>query len=159
MTRFQFIFAVAWIACLFAPAIVAQTSAPPKAPPAASNINNAATLEDDKATITAGERWLALIDAGKAGEAWDLASPMMKSSVARNKFVSGVRDMRKAYGKLASRTAVKFARAHSMPGGPDGDYALIEYELTFANGKKASEQLTWMLGLDEQWRVAGYYIR
>jgi hypothetical protein len=46
-----------------------------------------------------------------------------------------------------------------MPGAPDGDYAVIQYEVTFTTGKKATELLTWALGTDEQWRVAGYYLR
>ena len=149
----------AWIAFAVAPPIAAQIPAPPKAPPTAPDTDNPATLADDKATVAAGEKWLALIDSGTAGQAWDLASPHLKASVTRAKFVSGMRDMRKPFGKLVSRTAAQFARAHSMPGAPDGDYAIVQYEVAFANGKKGSELLTWVLGSDEQWRVAGYYIR
>ncbi len=137
-----------------------ERMAPP--PPAAAeddDLSKQPTLGDDNDTIEAGQKWLALIDAGRAGAAWDVASAYLKSVVTRDQWVKGMRDYRKPFGKLASRRAVKFGRAHSMPGAPDGDYAIIQYEAAFANGKRATEQLTWMLEGENTWRVSGYYIR
>lgn len=130
-------------------------------PPAAEEdeLSKQPTLADDNDTIEAGQKWLALIDRGRADAAWDLASAYLKSVVTRDQWVKGMRDYRKPFGKLASRKAVKFGRSHSLPGAPDGDYAIIQYESTFANGKRATEQLTWMLEDENTWRVSGYYIR
>ncbi len=83
----------------------------------------------------------------------------MKSSVTRAKWVSGLRDIRKPYGKLASRKPAKFARTHELPDAPPADYAIVEFDSRFANGKTAVEQLVWMLESDGVWRVSGYYIR
>jgi hypothetical protein len=131
-------------------------------PPAAAVGGDAAdqpTLADDSDTIEAGQKWLMLIDEGRADAAWDVASTHLRSVVTRDQWINGIRRFRKPFGKLASRKAVKFGRAHSMPGAPDGDYAIIEYESTFANGKHATEQLIWMLEGESSWRVSGYYIR
>jgi hypothetical protein len=49
--------------------------------------------------------------------------------------------------------------AHSMPGAPDGDYAIIEVETVLANGKRATEHPTWMIEGGDAWRVAGDGIR
>ncbi|HEX9301987.1 MAG TPA: DUF4019 domain-containing protein [Casimicrobiaceae bacterium] len=130
------------------------TQAPPTEPPPEQP-----TLGDDKDTIEAGQKWLALIDAGKADAAWDSASKQLQSVVKRDKFVAEMRDVRKPLGKLASRTAVKFARAHDLPGAPAGDYAIVEYDVNFAGGKRLSEQLVWSLEENDRWRVAGYYYR
>ncbi len=46
-----------------------------------------------------------------------------------------------------------------MPGAPDGDYSIIEFDTEFENGKRASEQIIWMLGEREVWSVSGYFIR
>ncbi len=104
-------------------------------------------------------KWLALIDAGKSGFAWDEASKQLKSTVTRKQFISGMRDARKPFGKLESRSAVKFARSHELPGAPSGDYAIIEYEAKFTGGKRMAEQLVWTLEDEDTWRVAGYYYR
>jgi len=150
-----------------APAAFAQISAPP-AQPAAPPVTVAPptqpppqqpTQADDRDSIEAGRKWLALLDAGKAGSAWDAASKQLKAKVTRDQFVADVRNARKPLGKLASRTPVKFARAHDLPDAPTGDYALVEYEAKYANGRKLSEQLIWVAEDDEVWRVAGYYYR
>ena len=155
-------------------AVAAQPVAPPALPPNASATPSPAaapgqppavdpgaqpTLGDDKDTIAATQKWLALLDAGKMGAAWDVSSAHLKSVVTRQKWVSGIGSARKPFGKIVSRKPEKFARAHSLPGAPDGDYSIVEFESVFANGKRAAEQVIWMLEGGDVWRVSGYYIR
>lgn len=136
----------------------AQPAAPAGSNAAAESAEQP-TLQDDQAAIDAGKQWLELIDAGQTGEAWDVAADQLKSSVARKEWVSGLTDIRKPFGKLVSRKPAKFARTHTMPGAPDGDYAIVEYESVFGDGKSALEQLAWMREADGIWRVSGYFIR
>lgn len=116
--------------------------------------------QDDRDAIDGGKKWLELVDGGKLGDAWDVSAQILKSSVTRSEWVSGLSDLRKPFGKLVSRTPAKFARAHSLPGAPEGDYAIVEYDSVFAAGKKkATEQITWMMESDGVFRVVGYFIR
>jgi hypothetical protein len=150
---------------------VAQPAAPPASappPPAAVTptpgmppvLESAQpTLGDDRETIAAAYKWLTLLDAGKAGAAWDVASAHLKSVVTRPNWIAGIADMRKPFGKPDARKAEKFARSHQLPGAPEGDYSIIEFQTEFANGKQATEQVIWMLEKDDVWRVSGYYIR
>ena len=140
-----------------APATPTSPAAAPGAPPTEDKLQP--STRDDKETIEASRAWLALLDAGKFGPAWDGASPYLKSVVTRQKWVTGVAAARNPFGKFKQRIPVKFARSHSMPDAPDGDYSLLEFESEFANGKRASEQVIWMLGDNQVWRVSGYFIR
>jgi len=79
--------------------------------------------------------------------------------VTRQKWIEGITSARKPFGEFVKRTPTKFARSHSMPGAPDGDYSIIEFDTEFANGKRASEHIIWMLGEREVWSVSGYFIR
>lgn len=143
--------------------VAAQSAAPPAAAapsqPPAVDLSGQPTLGDDKRTIDAAHKWLALLDTGKAGAAWDVSSPYLKSVVTRQKWVAGITSARKPFGKIVSRKAEKFARTHALPGAPDGDYSIIEFESVFAKGKRATEQLIWVLEAGDVWRVSGYYIR
>jgi hypothetical protein len=47
----------------------------------------------------------------------------------------------------------------TMPGAPDGEYVVIQYQTTFEHKNSAVETVTPMLDNDGQWRVSGYYIR
>jgi hypothetical protein len=153
MTRRLLLTFVAAMWCAFAAAQPAQPGPPQTDMPAQP------TLGDDKDTIEATRKWLSLLDSGKAGAAWDVASTYLKSVVTRQKWVTEITAARKTFGKLKERTPVRFARSHSMPGAPDGDYAFIELESVFVNGKQATEHVTWTLDKDEVWRVSGYFIR
>ena len=137
------------------PAPTAPTTQPPPTEPPAPQ----PTLGDDKDAIEAGKKWLELLDSGKSGVAWDSASKQLQSVVKRDAFIAQVRAARKPLGKLESRSAVKFARAHDIPGAPTGDYAIIEFDGKYANGKHLSEQLVWTIEDTGIWRVAGYYYR
>ncbi len=47
----------------------------------------------------------------------------------------------------------------SMPGAPDGEYVIIQFESSFANKKSAVETVTPMKDENGVWRVSGYYIK
>jgi hypothetical protein len=128
--------------------------------PAAVEEDVQPTPEDDKDTIEAGAKWLALLDEGKLGTAWDVSSAYLKSVVSRKKWVTEIGKARKPLGKLATRKVGRFARAHSLPGAPEGDYSIVEFDSTFANDKHATEQVIWMFeNKSKSWRVSGYFIR
>lgn len=46
-----------------------------------------------------------------------------------------------------------------LPGAPDGEYAVIQFETSFANKKSAIETVTPMKDPDGKWRVSGYFIK
>jgi hypothetical protein len=156
------------VAATWCATAVAQPATPPAVPRKAPASATAAlpaddalqpSTRDDKETIEASRAWLALLDAGKFGAAWDGAAPYLKSVVTRQKWIAGLTAAREPFGKLKQRAPVKFARSHAMPEAPEGDYSIIEFDSEFANGKVASEQVIWMLGDNQDWHVSGYYIR
>ena len=136
---------------------------PPGGPPPAGtppgDVRVQPTLGDDKDVVKASEEWLTMLDKGQLGPAWDVSAGSLKKSVTRKEWINGVSGVRKPFGKVVARKAEKFARAHQLPGLPEGDYALLLFDTKFANGKQAEEQLTWTFENDEVWRVAGYFIR
>ncbi len=131
----------------------AQPAKPPTEPP-----QDAATEADDTEVVQESRNWLALIDADKAGQAWDGAGAQLKASVSRAKWIEGMRGIRKPYGRLVSREVDSVARTHTIAGAPEGDYAIVQFDSVFANRKHATEMVTWTLN-DTSWRVSGYQIR
>jgi len=147
---------------------VAAADAPATAPAASSATEPGATgatpeqptLGDDRDVIEASEKWLRLLDRGQTGAAWDASAKSLQDHVSRAEWVKGIGAARKPFGTLKARKRDRFARAHEMPGGPEGDYAIVQFVSEFANGKRATEQLIWMLQPDDGiWRVSGYHIR
>jgi hypothetical protein len=67
--------------------------------------------------------------------------------------------VRKPLGKLTSRKVNKTQSATSLPGAPDGQYVVVQFDTVFANQPSAVETVTFMLEKDGQWRAAGYFIK
>lgn len=49
--------------------------------------------------------------------------------------------------------------ATELPGAPDGEYVVLEFETTFEHKKKGGERVVMMKEPDGSWRAAGYYVR
>lgn len=122
----------------------------------ATSVFAADNTEAAKKSATA---WLALVDGGKYGESWDEASTLFKSAIARATWESAVRGVRNPLGETKSRKLKSATYTKTLPGAPDGEYVVIQYDTTFANKAQAIETITPMLDKDGKWRVAGYYIK
>jgi predicted SnoaL-like aldol condensation-catalyzing enzyme len=62
-------------------------------------------------------------------------------------------------GKVISRKLKTTSYQTTLPGAPDGQYVVIQFETSFQNKKSASEIVTPMVDKDGKWRVSGYYIK
>jgi hypothetical protein len=108
---------------------------------------------------TSAQAWLALTDAGKYAESWQEASTAFKAAVTQAKWVEMVAPVRNPLGKVLSRKLKSATYTKTLPGAPDGDYVVIQYDTSFENKKEAVETITPMLDKDGKWRVSGYYIK
>jgi hypothetical protein len=107
----------------------------------------------------AAASWLELTDSGKFGESWDESATIFKSAIGRPEWEKALKDVRSPLGAVKSRT-VKSARfTRSLPGVPDGEYVVINFDSQFENQEAAVEMVTPMREKDGSWRVAGYYIK
>ncbi len=105
------------------------------------------------------DSWLALVDSGKYARSWDEASQFFKASITKPQWQNALQSTRDPLGKLVSRKLKSANYTKTLPGAPDGEYVVLQYETTFENKKSAVETVTPMLDKDGQWRISGYYIR
>jgi hypothetical protein len=124
-----------------------------------AGVVGAQAQEKEKAAITAAEQWLALVDAGKYAESWTEAAGYFKNAVTQEKWAQSLKAVREPLGKLISRKVKSTTYATSLPGAPDGEYVVIQFETSFGNKKSAIETVTPMLEKDGKWRVSGYFIK
>jgi hypothetical protein len=116
----------------------------------------------EKTEEVAGQRadaWLALVDQGKYDQSWEEAARLFKGAVTKEKWREAASAVRAPLGKLVSRKLKSRQYTKTLPGVPDGEYVVIQYDSSFENKKEAVETVTPMLDPDGVWRVSGYYIR
>ena len=130
-----------------------ETAAPTPAPSAGGN------AEAEKAAVAAADAWMKLVDEGKYDEGWTQASELLKKAAPQAEFAKSVGAARDPLGDLVSRKVKSTQYATSLPGAPDGEYVVIQYDASYAKKKSAVETVTPMKDADGSWRVSGYYIK
>jgi len=105
------------------------------------------------------DAWLALVDTGKYADSWQEAASMFKAAVAKDQWQSMVKSVRDPLGKVMSRKLKSATYTKTLPGAPDGEYVVIQYDTSFEHKASAVETITPMLDKDGKWRVSGYFIK
>jgi hypothetical protein len=118
-----------------------------------------AEAKAEAAAVAAAESWLALVDNDQYAESWDAAAGYLQRAVGKDDFVKALAAARTPLGKVLSRKLKSKEYRTSLPGAPDGQYVVLQFETSLANKKSAVETVTPMLDKNNTWRISGYFIR
>lgn len=113
----------------------------------------------EQAAIAAAQQWLELVDASHYGQSWKQAAEYFRARVSKTDWRDAMVAVRKPLGRLKSRKLLRATCQTSLPGAPNGQYVVIQFETSFENKQAAVETVTPLLEKDGRWRVSGYYIR
>lgn len=124
-------------------------------------VSSAAPLqkEKEKAALSSAQSWMKLVDRGKYDESWKTAAEFFRSKVKLEEWVKMMETGRKPFGALVSRKITSSWYKTSLPGAPDGEYVIFQFETAFADRKGIMETVTSMLEKDGKWRMVGYFIK
>ena len=62
-------------------------------------------------------------------------------------------------GRVLSRHLAQAKPATELPGAPDGEYVVFQFDTAFERKRAAVETVTPMRDADGHWRVSGYFVR
>jgi hypothetical protein len=117
------------------------------------------TTAAESVAVAAARAWLSLVDNQQYGESWEQAAQLFKGAVKKQQWVRTIQAGRRPLGKNISRELKSKRYMTTIPGAPDGEYVVIEFNASFENKKSAIETITPMLDKDGKWRVSGYFIK
>ena len=113
----------------------------------------------EQAAVQSAETWLTLVDEGKYGESWDESASIFKNALPKDKWAEMLSSTRPPFGKVLQRVVEKKSYKTSVPGAPDGEYVVIQFQTKFEHKTSAIETVTPTKEKDCVWRVSGYYIK
>jgi hypothetical protein len=113
----------------------------------------------EKRALEASDMWLKLSDSGRYSESWETAAELFRNAISKEQWSQSLNAVRKPLGKVIKRSVKSKQYATSLPGAPDGEYVVIQYETSFEKKKSSIETVTPMREKDGKWRVSGYYIK
>jgi len=109
--------------------------------------------------LTSAETWLALVDNKQYADSWKQSGSQFRARVTQRQWIGMVGQVRSPLGALKSPRSiigVKFAR--SLPGAPDGDYAIVQFRSAFEHKAEAVETVT-LVAEAGILKCVGYFIQ
>ena len=128
-------------------------------PATKSEADSKPVAEAEKSAASAAQAWLALVDDGRYAGSWKAAAAIFQGGVTEPAWINSMETFRKPLGNLISRNLKSTQLMKEMPGAPDAQYVVMQFDTSFAGKNSAVETVTFMLEKDGQWKAAGYFIK
>jgi hypothetical protein len=112
-----------------------------------------------KAAQASVESWLSLIDMRSYGASWQAAATIFKGAITSEKWQAAVQSVRGPLGQLKSRTLKNATPTSALPGAPDGNYVVFQFDTVFDKKAASVETVTAIREADGTWHVGGYFIK
>ena len=104
-------------------------------------------------------KWLKMVDDSRFADSWKYASKIFRQSVQQEQWITMINSARNPLGKQVSRQFYRSLYTKKLPGVPDGEYVIIEFNTVFENKTGAIETVTSKLEDDGIWKISGYFIK
>jgi para-nitrobenzyl esterase len=118
----------------------------------------AAAIDPNGADVTAARTWISLMDSKNWEQSWSAAGTMFKSQTSQAGWASASRPVREPLGAVLSRSLKSVVKTSSLPGAPDGQYEVLQFQTSFSQKSDAME--TVVLAYEPSgWKVDGYFIQ
>jgi DNA-binding CsgD family transcriptional regulator len=125
---------------------------------AQSSTSAAAVNAPDPAAVSSAREWASLLDRQQWAASWNAAGAIFKSRLPETDWASKIQTVRGPLGAASSRVIQSLNKATSLPGAPDGEYEIVQFQTNFAHKQHAIETVVLAHELSG-WKVDGYFIR
>jgi hypothetical protein len=113
---------------------------------------------DRQKATDAATSWLALVDTGNYAQSWKTAGTFFRSRVTEAQWEAAAEAARGALGAVKARDVSGIDFSTTLPGAPDGRYAVITFDTKFANKAAAIETIAMAMD-GGSWKAIGYHVR
>ena len=103
--------------------------------------------------------WLSLVDTNEFDSSWDSAASLFQAAITKEAWSQTIGTVRSPIGALRLRELSSSTFTTSLPGAPDGEYVVFQFNSSFENKATAVETVTAMRDNDGEWKVSGYFIK
>ena len=114
--------------------------------------------EAETAAVEAARPWLALVDDEQYDASWQQSARQFRNAAPQEEWIQKSSSIREPMGAVQEREVRSAKYATSLPGAPDGEYVVIQFDARFEHKEHAIETVS-LVKENERWRPTGYYIR
>lgn len=113
----------------------------------------------DPASLPRAKTFLAEVDQGDWEGSWNATGRFFQAQVTAEKWAEAIEPVRAPLGKIVSRKLASVDSKTNLPGAPDGEYELLQFETQFSSLEKPAIETVVMLKGADGWEVVGFFIR
>ena len=114
---------------------------------------------DDAESLDIAEPFLAAVDDGDWRGSWNAAGEFFQSSASEAEWTQTIEPVRAPLGAVEERRLTNVQRLSTLPGAPEGDYEVLQYQTKFAGREDMAIETVVMMKNGQSYNVAGYFIR
>ena len=114
---------------------------------------------DSSPGLAASRAWLADLDARQYGASWEDAAQLLKDSMPKLQWETGLDRARAPMGAMVARKIRQANCTRGTQADPEAEICIVVYDTQFENRALADERVTVLKGKDGTWRVAAYSLR
>ena len=135
-----------------------SSAASPSVDPSSAATSPSANPEDAE-SLARAQVFLASVDAGDFAKSWEDAGEFFQSETTVDEWTATVDPVRTPLGEVEERRLASVQRLSTLPGAPDGDYEVIQFQTKFADRELLTIETVIMVRNGDAFDVAGYFIR
>lgn len=124
----------------------------------ASSFSSAVLAQPPATPDAAAMQWLSFVDGGDYVQSWEHAGDLFKAQITAHDLQSKIAPVREPLGAIFQRTLLAVRLSNIMPGLPNAQYAVVQFNSRFAN-KAAAVETVAMEKEDNRWEAIGYFIK
>ena len=152
MNALKAIFALLVAAAILALSAYAADEAPEITPAAPMVLDTTPAMQ-------VADSWLLYVDSGRYAESWEDSAAYFREAVPQKQWETSLAQVRQPLGATIARKVRSATYTRNLPGAPEGEYVVIQYDTRFENRPQSVETVTPMREKNGAWKVAGYHIR
>ena len=122
-------------------------------------LNKTPTHKVAEQSAFAAAQFLFLVDTEEYAKSWDMSSENLKKMLTQEAWNEKIVKIRSFLGPIVERIHHDISYTDSAPDVPPGEYVVMTFISKFELRDRVTETITLMLGDNNQWQVAGYYLR
>lgn len=113
---------------------------------------------DRQKATDAATSWLALVESNNFAQSWNTAGAPFQRQITQAQWEAAVEATRGALGAVVACDLAGIDFSGTLPGAPDGQYAVVIFDTKFAS-KSAAIEAVAMAMEGGSWKAIGYHVR
>ena len=110
-------------------------------------------------SVLAAAEFLFLVDTEEYAESWEVSSAALQAMLTQQAWSEKISELRSFLGPVVERAHQNIAYTDDAIDVPSGEYVVMTFVSKFELRERVTETITLLLGDDNRWQVAGYFLR